>query len=333
MTAPGESWITHRVGFGAWAIGGWYWGGGAALNDETAVQAILAARAEGANFIDTAPVYGFGHSERVVGQALRAGGRDGFFVATKCGLRWDLDQGTFFFDTTTDGRERRVFRNLRRNSILVECDESLRRLGTDHIDLYQTHWPDPTVPLDEACEAMDRLFEAGKIRAVGLCNCNVEMVLDWRRLLPNPPLLSVQEKYNLLERKIEKGLLPFARKNGPPVIAYSPLAQGLLTGRVSADRVFDEQDGRAKRSMMSVEYRGRVNECLATLAPLTEQYACTLANLAVAWVLAESAVGLALCGARTPAQARENLRAARISLEPGDADRIGDAFAKITPPP
>ena len=218
------------VSFGAWAIGGWMWGG---TDDQAAVRALQCAIDEGMNCIDTAPGYGLGHSERIVGEAI-AGRREKVIIATKCGLRWDCTDGDFFFETEFQGKPCAIYRNLTKASIIKECEDSLERMKIDCIDLLQCHWPDPTTPIDETMEALLGLQAAGKIRAFGVSNFTVEMM---EACLRTAPIASDQPKYNALEREIEAEVLPFCEKNQISVLAYSPIAQGLLTGKVTADRV------------------------------------------------------------------------------------------------
>ena len=212
---PGTSLKVSRVALGTWAIGGWMWGG---TDEAESVATIRAAVEHGINVIDTAPAYGFGRSEEIVGKALAEGGlRSRVLIATKVGLEWK------------DGN---VFRNASRARIMREIEDSLRRLRTDHIDIYQVHWPDPRVDIEETAEAMQALFQQGKIRAIGVSNFSVEQMQQFRRVAP---LHVLQPPYNLFERGIEADVLPYCRKNGIATFGYGALCRGLLSGRMTAD--------------------------------------------------------------------------------------------------
>jgi aryl-alcohol dehydrogenase-like predicted oxidoreductase len=218
-TIPGTSLRVSRVGLGTWAIGGWMWGG---TDEEKSVQTISAAVERGVNLIDTAPAYGFGRSEEIVGRAIAEGRlRSRVFIATKVGLEW------------TNGK---VFRNASRDRILCEATDSLRRLRTDYIDIYQVHWPDPLVPIDETAEAMQTLFDQGKIRAIGVSNFSVLEIARFRRVAK---LHVVQPPYNLFERKIEKEFLPYCRESGLATLTYGALCRGLLSGKLQVDAHFE----------------------------------------------------------------------------------------------
>lgn len=304
------------VSFGAWAIGGWMWGG---TDDDLAVRAIQCALDVGMTCIDTAPAYGMGHSERVVGKALR-GRRDQAIIATKCGLRWDLTEGERFFDTVMpDGSPAVIYRNLRPASIRWECEQSLQRLGIDCIDLYQCHWPDNTANLDDAMDALLALKREGKIRAIGVSNFSIPMM---RQCLARGPLDSDQPKYNALERNIEPEILPFCRDNNVGILAYSPIAQGFLTGRITADRVFAEGDARGNSPFYSQENRRKVNAMLEQVAPIAREYNATLGQLFTAWLLAQPGVTSALVGARNEDQVRENAVAGDLVLAPAHVQEI-----------
>src|SRR6202790_3304248 len=215
---PGTSLKVSRVAIGTWAIGGWMWGG---TDEAESVSTIEAALEHGINLIDTAPVYGFGRSEEIVGKAIAEGGlRSKVLIATKAGLDWK------------DGR---VFRNASRARILQEVEDSLRRLRTDYIDIYQVHWPDPLVPIEETAEAMHALFKQGKIRAIGVSNFSVDQMKHFRRVAP---LHVLQAPYNLFERGIEANLLPYCRKNKIATLGYGALCRGLLSGRMRPDTKF-----------------------------------------------------------------------------------------------
>lgn len=297
------------VSFGAWAIGGWAWGG---TDDEEAVKALQHAVDVGITCIDTAPIYGMGHSEIVVGRAL-AGRRDRVVIATKCGLRWDSEDGEFFFDTRTpEGKAVKIHRNLRPESIRYECEASLRRLGVDVIDLYQCHWPDATTPLEDTMATLLALQQEGKIRAIGVSNFTPDMM---RECLRYGRIASDQPKYNALEREVEAEILPFCREQGIGVLAYSPLAQGLLTGKVTADRVFPEDDVRHGKPMFSQENRRRINEMLDRVwRPIAESHNATLSQLALNWLVSQPGMTSALAGARNAAQVEENAGAADFEL-------------------
>ncbi|MGP0060001.1 MAG: aldo/keto reductase [Beijerinckiaceae bacterium] len=264
-----------RVGIGTWAVGGWMWGG----TDETeAIAAIRAAFDHGINLIDTAPVYGFGRSEEIVGKAL-AGMRDRAVVATKVGLEW---------------RDGNVVRNASRARILQEIEDSLRRLRTDRIDIYQVHWPDPRVPVEETATTLRSLFEQGKIGAIGVSNFSIEQIEEFRQFAP---LHVLQPPYNLFERGIDVDILPYCRRNGIATFGYGALCRGLLSGRMRRDTLFQGDDLRRNdpkfRQPRYAQYLAAVDE----LDRLAQDYGKRVIHLAVRWVL-DQGVTVALWGAR-----------------------------------
>ena len=304
------------VSFGAWAIGGWLWGGTDAAQ---AIQAIHAALDAGISCIDTAPSYGMGHSERIVGEAIK-GKRDGVILATKCGIRWDCNDGQKLLDTTmNDGTPCTLYRNGRPESIVLECEESLRRLGTDVIDLYQVHWPDETWPLDDTMATLIGLKDAGKIRAIGVSNFDTEMISLCQT---KGRVDSIQPKYNALQREVEADLLPYAVSHKIGVLAYSPIAQGLLTGKVGMDRTFPEDDIRNRNPLFAAENRRKVLEMLDRVQPIAEGYGITLGQLFTAWLTHQPGVTTALVGARNPNQVRENAVAGTVALRDADVATI-----------
>jgi aryl-alcohol dehydrogenase-like predicted oxidoreductase len=303
------------VGFGAWAIGGWMWGGSDA---KEAVRAIQAAVERGITLIDTAPAYGLGLSEELVGEAM-AGRRDQVVLATKCGLVWDTDSGRFFL--AQDGKP--VHRYLGGDSIRYELEQSLKRLRTDHVDLYQTHWQDPTTPIEETMGALLELKRQGKIRAIGVSNARVDEIRQYQRL---GPVDVDQEKYSLLDRGMEKALLPYCREHGMAVLAYSPMANGLLTGKIGPEREFTGDDLRRGNPRFSVENRAKIQGLLEGLRPIAEGHGLTLGQLAIAWTIAQPGLTHALVGARNARQAEENAGAAEAVLSGEEIAAIGAAF-------
>jgi aryl-alcohol dehydrogenase-like predicted oxidoreductase len=206
------------MAFGAWAIGGWMWGG---ADENDALRAIRAAYDNGITTIDTAPAYGFGKSEELVGKALRGLPRDSYQILTKFGLNWQSEEGEPFFDSTdNEGRAFTMYKLASRKKVISECEASLKRLGTDHIDLYQIHWPDNTTQVSETFEAVEMLIAQGKVRAAGVCNYNTEQVDE---ALKTIPLVSNQVPFSMIFRDVERTVIPQALENGMGIIAYSPL--------------------------------------------------------------------------------------------------------------
>jgi len=300
------------VGLGCWVMGGWMWGG---ADDEESISAIRRAVELGVNFIDTAPVYGHGHSEELVGQALE-GLRDQVVLATKCGLVWPPREGRSHF-VGPDGVP--IYHNLEPDSIMQECEDSLRRLKTDVIDVYQCHWPDPGSELADAMEALVKLREQGKIRAIGVSNFSVDQMTA---VMEHGRLDSHQPQYNMLDRSIEAEILPFCRENNVGIIAYSPLSRGLLTGKVTMDRQFAEGDHRAGIKWFQPANRKRVLEFLEKVRPIAEGHGATLAQLAANWVIRQDGVTTAICGARRPEQVEENVKAGEFKLSDSELAKI-----------
>jgi aryl-alcohol dehydrogenase-like predicted oxidoreductase len=271
-----------RIGLGTWAIGGWMWGG---TDDQESVNTIRAAVEHGINLIDTAPAYGFGRSEEIVGRAIAESQlRSRVVIATKVGLEW---------------KNGKVFRNASRDRILREVEDSLRRLRTDYIDLYQVHWPDPLVSIEETAEAMQTLFDQGKIRAIGVSNFSVAQIERFRRVAK---LHVLQPPYNLFEREIETELLPYCRQHGIATLTYGALCRGLLSGKLQADARFHGDDLRLTdpkfQSPRYAEYLAAVRR-LDQLA--LDHYGKRVIHLAVRWLL-DRGVTTALWGARRPDQ-------------------------------
>lgn len=308
------------VGFGAWAIGGWMWGG---CDDETAVKAVQKAIDVGMNLIDTAPAYGFGRSEEIIGRAI-AGRRDRVVLATKCGLCWHVSKGDFFFEA--EGH--RVYRYLHPDSIAYEVEQSLKRLKTDRIDILQTHWQETTTPVEETMAALVRLKEQGKIRAIGVSNVTVAHLEKYRSV---GPVDNIQERYSMIDRKIEAELIPYCIRHGIAVFAYSPLEQGLLTGKVGPDRKFNPGDQRVNKPRFSLENRKKIADMLEEFRPIAEKHSLTLGQLAIAWTVAQPGLTHALVGARAPEQVAENAVGGGAVLEPDDLKKMDEIIARHAP--
>jgi aryl-alcohol dehydrogenase-like predicted oxidoreductase len=296
---PGTSLKVSPIAIGTWAIGGWMWGG---TDEAESVATIRTAFEHGINIVDTAPVYGFGRSEEIVGKAIAEGGlRSDVLIATKAGLEWDGG---------------RVFRNGSRARILREVEDSLLRLRTDYIDIYQVHWPDPLVPIEETAEAMHTLLEQGKIRAIGVSNFSVLQMERFRRIAP---LHVLQPPYNLFERAIEADLLPYCREHKIATLGYGALCRGLLSGRMKTDTVFDGDDLRRTDPKFVEPRFAQYVAAVQKLDRLAQQrFGKRVIHLAVRWML-DQGITTALWGARHPDQ-----------LQPAD-DVIGwslDASAK-----
>ncbi len=307
------------VTFGGWAIGGWYWGG---TDEKLSIEAIQKAIDLGINCIDTAPVYGFGLGEEIVGKAIK-GRRNEVIIATKCGLRWDSEDGEFFFDTYFNGKRYYVYKNLRKKSIIEECERSLRRLNTDYIDIYQIHWPDKTTPIDESLEALTILKEQGKIREFGVNNFDANLL---KEALKYTRIESNQVKYSLIDRWIEDELVPLCLENEISILAYSPLEQGLLTGKITMETEFKSGDLRKKQFYFQPENRKRVLDALEKIKPIAKERNVTLAQLVINWTFSQPGITTAIVGARTPEQVEENAGAVNFKLTQEEIQKIKEAF-------
>lgn len=324
----GQSGIQASViGLGAWAIGGWRWGG---TDEAESIAAIQTAIDEGINLIDTAPVYGFGVSEKIIGKAIR-GRRDKVVLATKCGLAWDVPpgKGDYYFESPdpVENVPRRVHRYLGPDSVRRELEASLQRLGTDHIDLYQTHAQDPTTPIADTMGALLDLQRQGKIRAIGVSNVTPAQLAEYRRL---GTIASAQEKFSMLDRSACP-TIEAARAAGVAVLGYSPLELGLLTGKVSEDREFPKDDLRHDMPLFRRENRRRVIEMLEEFHHLAHTCGLTEAQLVLLWTISQPGVTHALVGARNPQQAKENAAAGHERLDQYDLAQMKEAMDKHLP--
>ena len=280
---PGTSLVGSRIALGTWAMGGWMWGG---TNEAESIRTIHEALDRGITLIDTAPVYGFGRAEEIVGKALAADGRRGrTLIATKVGLDWKDDQ---------------PFRNAGRARIIKEVEDSLRRLKTEAIDLYQVHWPDPKVSIEETAAAMAELYGSGKIRAIGVSNFTPAQMNAFRAVAP---LHAAQPPYNLFERAIDRDVLPYCVERKIVTLAYGSLCRGLLTGRMSAATQFGGDDLRHQDPKFQMPRFQHYLDAVSALDRFArENYGKRVIHLALRWVLDRAGTNVALWGARHPAQ-------------------------------
>jgi aryl-alcohol dehydrogenase-like predicted oxidoreductase len=279
----GTSLVASRIGLGTWAIGGWMWGG---TDEGQSIRTIHEALDRGVTLFDTAPVYGFGRAEEILGKALSQDGRrERAVIATKAGLDW---------------RDSTPFRNAGRGRIVKEVEDSLRRLQTDVIDLYQVHWPDPNTPIAETAAAMADLHRAGKIRAIGVSNFSPSEMDEFRTVAP---LHTVQPPYNLFERAIENNVLPYAVDRGIVTLAYGVLCRGLLSGRMTNKTRFSGDDLRNQDPKFSARRRQQYLKAVEKLARFArDKYDKEVIHLAARWVLDRAKTNIALWGARRPDQ-------------------------------
>lgn len=303
------------IGFGAWAIGGGNWDfGWGPQDDHESVDAILRALDGGLNWIDTAAIYGLGHSEEIVAKALAAT-KHKPYVFTKCSMRWDKD--------------RKIYRSLKKNSIREEVENSLRRLKVDTIDLYQIHWPDPETEIEEGWEAMARIKEEGKVRYIGVSNFNVEQM---KRAQKIAPITSLQPPYSMVSAAVEKEILPFCKQNNIGVINYSPMASGLLTGKMTAERIaaMPEDDWRRRAPQFKEPKLSRNLKLVELLRTIGNTHNVQPGVVAIAWTLRNPAVTAAIVGARRAEQVNGILPAASFRLSRDEAAQI-DAFLTANP--
>jgi aryl-alcohol dehydrogenase-like predicted oxidoreductase len=301
------------MGLGAWAIGGssgkFGWG---PQDDADSIATIHRAVELGVNWVDTAAVYGLGHSEEVVGKALKGMSRRPI-VATKCSRRWD-DQGA-------------PYGNLKRESLREECETSLRHLGMERIDLYQIHWPVPVEDIEEGWGTLADLVKEGKLRYIGVCNFNVAQL---KRIQPIHPVASLQPPYSMLVRGVEDELLPYCAANKIGVVAYSPMQKGLLTGKVTRERVaqMPASDHRSRDPMFHEPELSANLKLVDGLRSIAERNGKTVAQLAIAWVLRRPELTSAIVGARRPAQIEETVAAGDWTLSAADIKDIDTLLAE-----
>ena len=280
----GTSINASRLGLGTWAIGGWMWGG---TDEKQSIDTIHTALDQGINLIDTAPVYGFGRSEEIVGKAVQQydGDREDIILATKVGMDWNDDS---------------VFRNGSKERIHKEVEDSLQRLQTDYIDVYQVHWPDPITPIHETAEALHYLHKQGKIKAIGVSNFSPEQMDIFREAAP---IHTLQPPYNLFERDIEKDILPYVQEHNMTTISYGSLCRGLLSGKMSSDREFEGDDLRNEDPKFQQPRFKQYLNAVQELDQLAQnRYGKRVLHLALRWVLDQPGSGVALMGGRRPDQ-------------------------------
>jgi aryl-alcohol dehydrogenase-like predicted oxidoreductase len=301
-----------RIAFGTWQLGG-DWG---QFDEDAAVAAIRRARELGVNFFDTAQAYGFGASERILGRALRdelTYDRGELVIATKGGLR-QTDSG--------------LVRDASPEWLRKGVDASLTALGIDHIDLYQVHWPDPTVPADETAGALRDLITEGKVGHAGVSNYDAKQIAEFSATLP---VETLQPPYHLFRREIEDEVLPYCHDNNIGVLVYGPLAHGLLTGTLSAHAAFDADDWRGTSAVFTGDTYHRNLATVRALEKVAADRGITVSQLAIAWTLANPAVDVAIVGARQVGHIEDSLSAAEISLTDSDLDEIETIMVDATP--
>ena len=312
------------ITFGAWAAGGWMWG---STDRQEAVEAIKASYHAGVTSIDTAPIYGQGLSEEIVGEAIKGIPRHRVQLLTKFGMRWDLESpkgDLAMHSKNNDGKDIDIYKYAGKESVIQEVEDSLKRLGTDYIDLLQIHWPDSTTPISETMEAVALLIEQGKVRSAGVCNYSVDQVKEARQTVD---IASNQVPYSMLKRGIEADLVPYALENNLGIIAYSPMERGLLTGKYFKEANFAAGDHRAG-------YFGnfdlkKVKAFLERIEPLAEAKNATLSQLVLRWTTLQPAITITLAGARNAEQSISNAKAIHIQLSPAEIEFINDALAQV----
>lgn len=312
------------ITYGAFAIGGNMWGGN---EKKDSIAAIHASLDYGVSSIDTAPFYGFGLSEEMIGEAIRGKDRSKIQLLTKFGLVWDgsnRGKGDFFFDTEENGQVVPVFRYTSKDNIIKELEESLKRLGTDYIDLLQVHWPDSTTPISETMEALELLIEQGKIRAAGVCNYDIPQLKEASETIQ---LASNQVSYSMLNRGIEHDIVPYALDTKTGIIVYSPMERGLLTGKYFNESKLKENDHRKEYfSQFDLE---KVKNLITSLEPIAENKKVSVAQLVLRWTTIQPAITVVLAGSRNAEQSIANAKAMDINLSSEELMIINNQLSKL----
>ena len=321
----GESPIkVSAITAGVWAIGDDECCG---INRADAIRSIHAAYELGCTSIDTAPCYGLGLSEEVLGEALRSMPREKVQVFTKCGLVWEGTEGTLYLPGENySGRIVDFYKFAGKQSIIKQCEESLKRLQTDYIDLYSIHWPDVTTPIEESMEAMIKLIEQGKIRAAGLCNHSTE---DMRRADTVINVAANKVRYSMLNRGIEKELVPYCIENQKTILAYSILQRGILTGEDVPKFLWKVGDNPLEVALYEPDNMQLIREFLNKLKPIASDYGATLSQLGIRWTLDQPGINVVLLGATSPENVQHDVKSLDISLSETDANTIRDLLEEL----
>jgi aryl-alcohol dehydrogenase-like predicted oxidoreductase len=320
----GQSGIkVSELAFGAWAIGGWMWGG---ADSKDAIKAIETAVDHGMTTIDTAAVYGFGLSEELVGKATK-GKRTKVQILTKFGLTWDGKKGEFFFASQDNaGKDVNIYRFSSKEKVISDCDQSLKRLGTDYIDLYQIHWADPTTPVSETMEALEILVKKGKIRAGAVCNYSLDLMNEAEKKFP---IASNQIPYSMVNRGIEKDIVPHCIEKNIGILAYSPLQRGLLTGKIKVGHHFNDGDTRPTTIYYKEPNLSRILQLNDNLKNIADVRKVTLSQLVLNWTIQQPGITCALAGARNATQVLENVKAADFRLTKEEINNINKLLTEL----
>ena len=314
-----------RMGLGTWSIGGGSaWGGDHDL--QTVVDTIVEAPKLGVNLIDTAPGYNFGNSEKILGMALQKMNREDVKIITKCGVTWDQEMKGDLFNKVNGIQ---LYKNLNSDSIKKEIEESLKRMGTDYVDVYMTHWQsiegsEYYVPIQKTMEVLNDLKAQGKIKAIGAANVDIKQIQEY---LKHGELDIVQAKYSILDRGIEDEIIPCCRENGVTIQAYSPLEMGLLSGTMPRD--YKPVGAQIPKKWFQPDNMQKAMDVMDQWKPLCEKYNCTIANLALAWILAQGEFINLLSGSTTVDQIKENVKSTELELDPADVAMMRDMVEEI----
>ncbi len=307
------------ITLGTFAIGGTMWGG----NDEkNSIDAIHASLDNGVTSIDTAPVYGFGLSDEVIGKAIKRRDRSEIQLLAKFGLVWDGSnnkKGEYFFEAKHNGKPVSIYRFASKENVIKEVEENLKRLNTDYIDVFQIHWPDNSTPISETMEALEILIQQGKIRDAGVSNFNIKELEEAKNITG---LASNQVAYSMLNKEIEKEVIPFALKNDIGIIAYSPMERGLLTGKYFNGIKLKEEDHR--NGYFQQFNMDKVASFVNLITPIAESKQVSLAQLVLSWTIHQKGITVALAGARNTKQAESNAAAMSLKLSQSDLNNIND---------
>nr|WP_294871913.1 aldo/keto reductase [uncultured Pedobacter sp.] len=312
------------ITYGAFAIGGNMWGGN---EKQDSIDAVHASLDHGVTSLDTAPFYGFGLSEELIGQAIKGKDRSKIQLLSKFGLVWDGSnngKGEFFFDANDNGKTIPVYKYAAKANIIKEVEESLKRLGTDYLDLLQLHWPDATTPISETMEALELLIQQGKIRAAGVSNYSLEQLKEAEESIH---LASNQLSYSMLNRAIEKEVIPYTIANNIGIIAYSPLERGLLTGKYFKDATLKSDDHR--NGYFGQFDPEKVKSFLNAIEPLAISKNASLSQLVLRWTTLQPGITIVLAGARNANQAVDNAKAINISLSEDELAFINKELEKL----